>query len=437
MSVVIQFEDAGPWRKRLTIEVPAPAVEAETGRVIKQLGQSINLPGFRKGKIPASIIRKRFSSEVERRVTEVLVPRYWNQAEAEKSLDALTQPQVEDVRFEPGAPMTFVAVVETRPEIELRNVDDFTLPEGDVEPSADEVGQALADLRRRFATWKPVDRPAARGDVVKGEAVLVPEEEETGSEDAGEPGRQPLRIEIGAEGVDEELSLALTGLAPGQSSSFHRRTGEGPESRRTEYRIEVSAVEEIELPELDDELATKLGAPDAAKLEEDVKARLRSLKQGELDKAQERALLEQLRERHPMELPQGVVDQEVERMLQDQASRLASQGVDLGRTPIDWEAMASQIRPEAQKRVHASLLLEAVAKAKGLKLDEAEFERLLSAIAREQKKSSLAVRQELDQSGRLALLRAQLLERQAVRHLLGRDAEPRAESDAANEASNS
>jgi trigger factor len=415
MSVVIQFEEAGPWKKRLTIEVPAPAVEAETGRVIKQLGQSINLPGFRKGKIPASIIQKRFSSEVERRVTEVLVPRYWNQAEAEKSLDALTQPQVEDVRFEPGAPMRFVAVVETRPEIELKNVDDFTLPEGDVEPSADDVNQALTDLRRRFAAWKPVDRPAARGDVVQGEVVRLAGEE---AESPGEAERQPLRIEIGADGVDEELSLALTGLAPGQSTTFRRRPGAGAEDRPAEFRIEVSGVEEIELAELDDDLAVKLGATDAAKLEDDVRGQLRAIRRMELEKKRDAALLEQLRERHPMELPQGVVEQEVDRMFQDQLTRLAAQGVDLEHAPIDWEAMRSQLRPQAQKRVHSSLLLEAVARAKNLKLDEAEFERFLSTIAREQKKSSLAVRQELDQSGRLPLIRAQLLESQALRHLL-------------------
>lgn len=428
MSVVIQFEDAGPWRKRLTIEVPAPAVEAETGRVIQQLGRSIHLPGFRKGKVPANIIKKRFSSEVERRVTEVLVPRYWNQAEAEKSLDALTQPQVEDVHFEPGEPMTFVAVVETRPEIELKNIEDFALPDGEVEPSDDDVAQELAGLRRRYSTWKAVDRPAATGDVVKGEVIRVAEEAEEGESDSE---RQPLRIEIGAKGVDEELSLALTGLAPGQSTTFRRRLGEGAEAGEAEYRIEVSDVEEVELPELDDELAGKFGAADAAELENEVRGQLRSIRKMELEKKREQALLTQLRERHPMELPQGVVDQEVERLLQDQASRLASQGVDLESTPIDWESMASQIRPEAQKRVHSSLLLEAVAKAKSLKLDEAEFEGVLAAIAREQKKSSLAVRQELDRSGRLPLIRAQLLERRALRHLLGEDAaEPESEAGA-------
>lgn len=424
MSVVIAFEEAGPWRKRLTIEVPAPAVEAETGRVVKDLGRSVQLPGFRKGKVPASLIQRRFSDEVERRVTERLIPRYWHQAEAEKSLDALTQPQVEDVKFEPGQSMTFVAVVETRPEIELKNVDDFTLPEDEVEPSDDEVVQALGDLRRQDAVWRSVERPAATGDLVLGQVF------EISGDDADEPGRdpQPMRVEIGGDGVDEELSLALTGLVAGRSTPFRRRAGEGPEAADKEYRIEVSDVRERELPELHDELAVKMGFADVAALREAVTQRLRQAKENQLRARREQALLEQLRSRHPLELPQGVVDQEVDRLLHDQAHRLSAQGVDLEKAPIDWESMATQLRPEAQKRVHDRLLLDAVAKSKEIRLDEQEFERVLAGIAREQKKSSLAVRQELDAAGRLPLLRAQMLERQTLRHLLGTDEEA-AESD--------
>jgi trigger factor len=409
MSVVIAFEEAGPWRKRLTIEVPAPAVEAETGRVVKDIGRRVRLPGFRQGKVPASMIQRRFSDEVERRVTERLIPRYWHQAEAEKSIDALTQPQVEDVKFEPGESMTFVAVVETRPEIVLRNVEDFTLPAGEVEPTDDDLAQALLDLRRQHAPWRSVERPAATGDVVLGQVF----------EDAGEDARdpQPLRIEIGGDGADEELSLALTGLAAGRSVPFRRRAGEQEAAK--DYRIEVAEVRERQLPELDDAFAGKLGVADVAALRQAVSERLRQAKESRLRARREQALLEQLRARHPLELPQGVVDQEVDRLLHDQAHRLSAQGVDLERVPIDWEAMASQIRPEAQKRVHDRLLLDAVAKAREIRLDEQEFERVLAGIAREQKKSSLAVRQELDAAGRLASLRAQMLERQTLLHLLG------------------
>lgn len=422
MSVVIAFEEAGPWRKKLTIEVPAPAVDAEAGRVIRDLGKNIRLPGFRKGKIPVSLLEKRFGEEIERQVTERLIPRYWHQAEAEKSLDVLSPPEVEDVHFERGAPMTFVAVVETRPTIEIGELGPFELPEGSVEPDEAEIRDAIQDLRRQHATWTAVDRAAATGDLVTGKAVPTEGDEESEGE--------PLRIEIGAEGVDEELSLALTGLRPGATTQFKRKV----EGEEKEYRIEVETVEEEELPELDDALAKRLGVEDVAALNEAVVKELAARKKRALADRREKAVLEQLRQRYPLELPPGIVEREMQQMMQDYARGLASRGLDIEKAPINWEAMAEQSRPEAHNRVHTRLLLDAVAEAKNIKQDEEEFERVLASIAAQQNKSSLAVRQELSQMGRLPSLRAQLLHSQTLRFLLGEDAaEEAAEGEAVAE----
>ena len=448
MSVVIQYEEAGPWRKKLTIEVPAPAVEAETGRVVKELIRTIDLPGFRRGKVPASLIHKRFFGEIEHRVTEKLVPRYWHQAEAEKNIDALTQPQVDEVNFEPGAAMTFVAIVETRPQIELGNVDEFELPEVDGEPTEDEVNQMINDVRRRHATWTTVDRPAAMGDVVKGQVFEVgaTSDGDDGDGDDGDggeagadgPAGQPLRAEIGGQGIDEELSLALTGLKAGQQATFKRAVpagaaGDGEESREQEYRIEVESVEEEDLPDFDEEFAKKMGVESTDQITEGVTGQMRQMKQQEARQQRETALLDQLREAYPLELPEGVVDQEMERLLHEQASRLSAQGIDLEAAGLDWQGLAESMRPEAQKRVHNSLLLDAIGKKKGIKLDESEFERVLGSIAREQKKSSLTVRQELDAAGRLGLLRADILERQVLRQLVDGDPDPAEDGDGATD----
>ncbi len=421
MSVVIAFEEAGPWRKKLTIEVPAPAVDAEAGRVIRDLGKKIRLPGFRKGKIPASLLEKRFGEEIERQVTERLIPRYWHQAEAEKSLDVLSQPEVEDVRFERGSPMTFVAVVETRPTIEVGEIEPFDLPEGPVTPDDGEICDAIRGLRRQHVTWTSVERAAATGDLVMGQAC--PTDAPEGAEG------EPLRIEIGAQGVDEELSLALTGLEPGATTLFKRKDESGGEK---EYRIQVSSVEEEELPDLDDEFAKRVGVEDVAALKEATVKELGSRQVRELGERRERAVLEQLRQRHPLELPPGIVEREMQQMMQEHAHGLAARGIDIEKTPLNWEALAEQMRPEAHDRVHTRLLLDAVAEAKQIKLDEEEFERVLASIAGQQKKSSLVVRQELSQTGRLPSLRAQLLHQQTVRYLLGEDGgDPTAEGDPA------
>jgi trigger factor len=408
MSVVLSVEDVGPCRKQLKIEVPSPAVAAETDRVVREYSRQARLPGFRKGKVPATLVKQRFRKEIEQEVTERLLPRYWHQAEAEQQLDPLLPPELQDVELE-GDSLTFTAVVETRPEVALGEYKRFELPDPPVEPTDEEVDQQLEELRRRAADWKTVERPAALGDRV---AARIQEGE-------GEP--QGVSFELG-EGVWEELTLAVTGLTGGQSSTFRRRAAEGEEEKA--YRVQVERVEERELPLLDDELAKKVSRfATLVELREKVTDSVRTGRRRDRRRRREAVLLEQLRQRHPLSLPEGVVAQEMESMVREYAHQLAHQGVDLERAKIDWGALAEQARPEAERVVHSGLLLDAIAEAEGIAVPEQRLEALLAEIARERKTSSLAVRRDLDSSGRLAALRRQLRRQETVRTLLGEPVE--------------
>jgi trigger factor len=416
MSVVVSQQDVGPWRKRLTVEVPAPAVEAEVARVAKEYGQTARIPGFRKGKVPVDLVRRRFAKEIEREVIERLLPRYWRQAEAETELQPLLPPSVEEVKdLTPGQPLTFVATVETRPSIELRNIVDFDLPNPGVEPGELDIDQAVDELRHQLGNWVPVERPAARGDRVKGEISEQPASSEVAAES------QPIEVQVGDPQVWEELSLALSGLAAGQSTTFARPAGEPPVEKR--YTVRVSAVEERELPPLDDAFAASVSADftDVAALKAAVSRRLRAARAEDRDDQRQRAVLDQLRERHPLELPQGVVQHELDDLVADYAEGLHQRGMDHQRSRLDWEAVRNDMRPLAERRVHARLLLDAIAQGESIVLGEEEFERALAALARAQRTSTPALRRALDEKGRLASLRSQLLRDKVLRRLLGEE----------------
>ncbi len=411
MSVVTSIEDTGPCNKKLTIEVPAEAVEAEMGRVVGKFRKSLNLPGFRRGKVPVSMVHKRFQEEIRQEVLDRLLPRYWHQAQAEKDLDPMLPPKVEEVELEPGKPMTVVASVATRPEIELKDYLNFDLPAENTEPDSGEVDDALTDLRRRHAEWREVERPAARGDLVL--ANVVPEGDR-GGDGAEASAGQPIQVELGADNVDEELTLILSGMSAGGSAEY-------PAEVDQDRRIEVVAVKEQELPELDDAFAALLGVESLDELRQAAEQDLRQRKERDLRQRREQSMLEQLRQRHPLELPSQVVDKESDRMLQDYAEQLHGQGVDLDQAELDWASLGDQLRPGAQRRVHEQLLLDAIAKDEAIRLDENEFERFLSAAAAQQQQSSLMLRQQLSENGRLEPLRAQMLRAQTVRFLLGDD----------------
>ena len=433
MSVVIEYEDAGPCRKLLTIEVPAPAVDAEVGRVMRDLSQKVRVDGFRRGKVPQAIIRKRFQEEIKQEVIERLVPRYWHQAEAEKSLDAVMAPQIKDLKLEDGEPMTFVAEVDVRPEINLALDDPFDLPDPSIDPSESEIEETLEDLRRHHATWNTVERSAAVGDRVVGTVQLVTVDGEAHTHpETGEPDEpSPVDIEVGDERVWEELSLAVTGLGAGQGTEFTRKT-EGDDAKTLVYRVDIEEIRERELPTVDDELAKKIGDFESVDaMTEAVTERIRFGKRDGRRRVRREKFLEQLRERHPISLPERLVDHEREQMLHRVLQRMAEQGADVENLDEEyWMKLGEQARPEAEKAVHEQLLLDAVAEAKDVRVDEQAFDQIIASWAAEKKVSRLALRQELAENGRLSALRAQMRRDRTVARLTGEEAEAEAEAAA-------
>lgn len=429
MSVVRTVEEIGPCRKELVIEVPAPAVDAETERVVREYGRRAKIPGFRPGKVPPKVVRQRFRQEIDQEVVDRLVPRYWRQAEAEKELRPLTQPELAGVEErEDGGPLVFTAHVEVRPEIELGNIEDFDLPDLSAEPTDEEVDKTVEELRQRAGDWVPVERAAAQGDLV---SIGIREVTADQAKEEGKPEKQPedeelqaIDVEVGSPNVWEELSLALTGRTEGQKGDFSRMDENDGEVRERSFQFEVHGVKERELPELDDELAEQLGGFESVDaLRTAVRERLGAEKASARSEQREKALLDQLRERNPLALPAGVVEIEVQGMVREYAEGLARQGVDLEHAEIDWRAMGEQARPAAEKRVHARLLLDAVADKLGIEVTEEELERALSQIARGQKASTGAVRRALDQDGRLTELQGQMRRSKTVRRLLGEEPE--------------
>jgi trigger factor len=434
MSVVLSLQDVGPCRKQLKVEVPAPAVEAETQRVVRDYGQKVRLPGFRQGKVPSELVRRRFAKEIDQEVKERLLPRYWRQAQAESSIEPLLPPEVDEVsEIQPGEPLTFTATVETRPEIALRDLDGFNLPDPEVDPGTMEIEETIENIRKQMSEWVPVDRPASRGDLVGVDITTL------GSPEHPEERTDSIQVEIGDPQVWEELTLALQGMSAGQETTFERRhehppaeEGGAPEVHEQRFRVKVNEVKERDLPPLDDAFAARVNPElqsfDA--LREAVVGRLRQQKDEQRREARHQALLDQLRERYPIELPQGVVRREVEGMVQDYAENLARRGVNVEKAQIDWNRVAEEMAPTAEKRVHARLLLDAVADERKIGVTEEEFERTLAMLARAQGVSTPVLRRKLDEDGRLTSLRSQLRREKTIRTLLG---EPDEETPAAPE----
>jgi len=420
MSVVQSIEDIGPSKKQLKIEVPAAAVDAETERVVKDYGRKLKLPGFRPGKVPSGVVRQRFRQDIDREVVERLVPRFWSQAETEAGLDPITPPELAGVeeRTE-GEPLVFTAQVEVRPEIELGDLSGFEIPDPPAEPTQEEVDAAVEEIRLRAGGWKTVERAAGQGDLVSVEI-----EETTAGRPEPEEGAEPDRIdvEIGSPQVWEELSVALSGLSAGQKGEFSRMHDEQGEVRERSFKLQVQEVKERELPDLDDALAQEVGDFETlAEMTNAVRDRLTAQKSSERSQAREHALLDQLRARFPVAVPEGVIDRETESMVREYAESLARQGVDVENAGLDWGSVAEQARPGAEKQAHARLVLDAVAKKEGIAVDDDELDAFLARLASQEGGSTAVLKRALAKDGRLEAVRLRLRRGKTVRRLLGEE----------------
>jgi len=184
----------------------------------------------------------------------------------------------------------------------------------------------------------------------------------------------------------------------------------------------VLQVKERDLPPIDDQLAKKAGDfENLDSLRSHLQERLRHEKEQDLGRRQERAMLEQLRDRYPLELPEGVVEEETRDLLREYAANLERQGVDVEKAAIDWDGLAKELRPQGERRVHIRLVLDAVATFQEIEVESAELEKRVALLARVQGKSTPVLRQSLAQGGQLDALRTQMKREKTIARLLGRE----------------
>ena len=442
MTVVVTKREVGLCRHEFDIEVPAEEVDAEYLRVAGDYRRRARLDGFRKGKAPLDLIRQRFAEAIGEDVSERLAPKYWNLAREEEDVQAMLPPRVGPVEVVPGQPLRFTVTVDVEPEVDIGDDRSFELPHPETEPTEAEVDEVLEQVRLERATWAPVDRSAARGDRVRGKvhrAAMPGYEAEAAGEghdhdhdhDKRGPATHDIDLELGDERVWPELTDNLTGLSAGQTATFERVEEEDSIERQRRYDVELDEVLERKLPEVDDDwasgLAASIGSVDD--LRENLRGQVQARKVEAAGQQRTDALLEQLRERYPVTLPEAVVEREAFQMARSYASNLARQGVDLEQQQLPWEQMMEEIRPQAGKRAHASFLLDRIARADGIEPTREDLERALEIMARARNTNRGKLRRELERDGGLEMLKIELKRDRTVQALLEANAPAAAPKD--------
>jgi trigger factor len=424
--------DVSATRKQLVCEIPAEVVEAELSRVVRDYARQARIPGFRPGKAPTAIVRQRFREQIHHDVVHDLVPRLLETALRERDLEPVATPGLRDVHLEDGQPLRFTAEFETVPPFAPVDVTAITVRRPPIAIAEDAVDGVIGRLRERHARFDPVEgRTSAPGDVLTVDLtrrVTRPgAAAEGGGGTAAEPERHPdVRVEIGAAVNPPGFDAEVTGLAAGDDKTFLVSfPADYPVAdvagAEVEYAVRVKDVKQKVLPALDDEFAKDLGEFDSlGALRERVRADL----QADAERTQARDarndVLRQLAARVEVEVPEALVDQEIDRRLEEFAGQLMQQGVDLEKAGIDWTEFRERQRDAARESVKGVLALDDFARREAVAVDRAELDAEVARLAQRSGRSVEAVRQRLASDGGLERLESLMRRDRALERVLSR-----------------
>ena len=429
-------EPSHPCQRELTIEIPAEVVTAETQGIVSRYQKLARVPGFRKGKVPASIVRQRFAEEIKNDVVEALVPRYFREETKKQNLAPISQPRVTDLHIHDGEPLTFKASFEILPEFTLAPYDDIRVSTLDTNVTDEDVETALNNLRQQHATYSAVedDRPLADGDFAVAGFKGTPREGEAdakpGAADSpgvGETGSKSVEVdevmvEIGGQNTIPEFTENLRGAKPGQQRTFDVKYADDFSDKRLAgksmtYEVNVKGIKTRSVPELNDDFAKELSA-DFNSLD-DLRQRLRENMKAEKEhEAQHQGkdkLVEELVKRNDFPVPDAMVDDQIDLRLERGLRALAAQGMkteDMKR--MDFARLRSGQREAALREVKASLILERIADEEKIEVGDEGVDRELQALADQSKQTIEQVRARLTENGGLDRIRHRLRNEKAL-----------------------
>jgi len=396
-------------RRELELEIPAEEVSKKMESVAKEFARLAMIPGFRKGKAPVSLIRRRFAEDIKGEVLQTLVPERVEKALAEQKLSPVTQPKVDKLDFNEGQPVKFRAIFEVMPEFELGSYKGLELEMPTMDITDEDVAKALEEMRERAGAFAPVEGRAIQdGDFAQVKLVGTPE-----------GGGDPLQADsvlchIGAEETMEPFNTNLKGANVGEHKNFDvEYPADYPDpklaGKKFHYAVEVLGIKTKKLPELNDDFAKDVS--DAKTLDE-LKNKVREGLEHQRDHKRKELLhervLAELVKKHDFPVPESLVEHQMDVRLERVVRSLAAQGVDPRAVNVDWVTLRRRQGDRARDDVKAELIIDRIATAETIDASEEDLTRELEHAAGHSNESAEALRARLTKQGTLDRMKAKL-----------------------------
>jgi trigger factor len=405
------------YKREISVEIPAADVARETDLQIQRYQKSARLPGFRAGHVPASIIKQRFGEGLKSDVAEALIPKFFRREAEKQGLIPVSQPRVTDLHMHDGEPIRFKASFEVLPEIQVEGYKELRAEKPEIAVTEEEVEQALNSVREQHATYTTVEgRALAEGDYAQASMDGKPKD----GQDVAEAKANPVHmddvlIEIGGKNTVPEFTQHLTGTSAGDERTFDVAYPDDISDKRLAgktfvYTVKVNGIKQKTLPELNDDFAKELG--EFTTLEQ-VRKQIRDNMQAERTHDAEREakdkLVAELVKRNDFEVPESLVDRQIDLRLERGLRALAAQGMKMeDLKKMDLPRLRAGQHDQAVADVKSSLLLERIADLEKIEVSDQEVNHEIDALALQSKQTSEAVRARLTQDGGLDRIRMRI-----------------------------
>ena len=410
MDIQITTKKSEGVERLLEVSVPLAAVNAAEEQTARRYASSVRLPGFRPGKAPPAMVRKRFKDAIRQQVLETLVQDAFKEVMEREKLDVAAQPHVHDVKFEEGQPLTFELHLEVRPKLELARTDGFRVTRNETAVTDDTVTQQLDTLRDQKATWTPVEERPKEGDMVK---VLLATPETAGGE---MPEGNPYPLVLGEGQAIPGVEELIMELAPGETKERVVKwpddfPDEAQRGQTKSVRVTLQEVKRKSAPALDDAFAREVGDFDGLDaLRAAVRSDLEEQSKREADAAVRQQLLDEVAQANPFDVPPSWVNRTIDAYMQ--AYKIPDE---------QRQQFAGEFVAVAERQVRRDMIIDAIAEQQNLAATEKDVDDRVAAVAEQRGTDPGQVYSSLQKAGRLPEIERSITEDKVFEWLIARN----------------
>lgn len=417
-----EVEDLGGSQRKIVCEVPSEQVQKEVDKYCRSLAKEVEVRGFRKGKAPASIIKRYFRQQIQREVASQLVSSSLEEALKEHSLTPLGEPEIDAPLLDEEQDYSFSVTVDVKPQIDIQDIQGCELEREPLRVEEEELQKSLEELRKVHGDLKGIEEN--RG-LEEGDTALVDYAAFLDGEPIPDQERKDAYIEMDSGTVKADVKEALLGARVGDERTMgveypSNYIDKKVAGKKVEYRFQVKKILIKELPELDDEFAKDVGPYDTL---ESLKGRLREEIEKEKEARSRRALEEQLLEelirRNPFDAPRSLVEARHLQLMKDARMHFLTKGLQMEESSEDYQKLEANLEELAEREVKKHLLIESVAKKEGIQVPDEEMEERVREIAEKHEQSVEKVKADIQkQEQGLENFRANLVRQKTLDFLL-------------------